>query len=817
MPALFFFHISFFLFSLIFISLLLLFWSSSLSTSLTACFFTVSLIFRDSVSLPLTPPYFLTVLFCHPSLFFSHSHRKTSGSDSPDSLLKKSLLPASSHYPTTSSTTTYSSLQTDSSPFSSENHHRRQQLMYNYNRGRSSKAASLISTQIELISRGPDGRFMLPPYDNDTLSFGSKENVRYDQKARRSVSLHSEREDRKQQPFVLSVEFPPCKLEDDSTSQMFDMDQVLPHHTPHVVDEKGSIDGFPDISSLCSNSTHTTMRHHNREVTPIFPVLPHIKSGFGQPSTTASSLVLQMEHEREKGNLSHCLKLAQEREQLEMELQKYMLQRNSLRDDKRQQVDIVRKEDRGEELLWEYKTRTLPCGYSQGIKESHFSSSNVHRESHPFVSQPTLIPSRNHLSTSSPSTPSCFKSGCHPSPSYFQSEEAGNFSKDRLSLPHLSSKHQGHERAKSPAGDHDHSKQSTIFNIKINDSCFEGRRQNHLSHGSFPSSSFQYSKYQERHQSNLDEEPDFSRFEMALHKSTGEDMSVEMSVDEPEVFMTQPKKPMLHHRIASHVKHGCSLTHKQQLEDTKRSTSFNCHSPASMDNINGVLHYLQPSEQEHWRAVRKGSNMWNPKQRSHSLDLRGLKKKNFLTPDAWVDSLNQENCSVASSCQPDSLFWIPQRSLNRKVSEHPGNPMPPNSALPHSPAVDHLSPVTRPQRPLSNPQVPCLYKPKGHMPFPTSAATNSETDYIDSFKEVSTYLPAENNDLETLEVEAGDELGGSYSSYASSGRGSMETANGRLSLCQLSPTLISPPETIEDTQGRSVDQCSTQVEPSQRY
>uniref|UniRef100_A0A087XXQ3 Immunoglobulin superfamily, member 9b n=1 Tax=Poecilia formosa TaxID=48698 RepID=A0A087XXQ3_POEFO len=52
-----------------------------------------------------------------------HSHSKTSGSSSPDSLLKKSLLPASSHYPTISSTT------------------------------------SSFSPSIELISRGPDGRF----------------------------------------------------------------------------------------------------------------------------------------------------------------------------------------------------------------------------------------------------------------------------------------------------------------------------------------------------------------------------------------------------------------------------------------------------------------------------------------------------------------------------------------------------------------------------------------------------------------------------------------------------------------------------------
>ncbi|KAM6903054.1 uncharacterized protein FYW49_016561 [Xenentodon cancila] len=758
-----------------------------------------------------------------PAIYKSSPSIKTSGSDSPDSLLKKSLLPASSLYPTTSSTTTSSSLHTDSSSFSTENHHRCQRLMSNSNKGHSTKMTSLISTPIELISRGPDGRFTLPPYDNDTLSVDSRKHVRYDQHARirRSVSLHSEREDRKQLPFVLSVDFPPSKLEEDSTSQMCDMDLFLPHPTPRVACETGSYDGVPDLSSLCSNSSLATVRHHNREMTPVFPVLPHIKSSLGQPSTTASNLVLQMEHERERGNLNRCLKLAQEREELEKELRRYTLERNSLREMKHEQLDMAQREETVEELVWECKSRTLPNGYRRGFKDGshlsprHFLSSSVHWEAHPFVSQPTLIPSRNHLNSSTLSTASCFKSDNPPSPTLFQCKEADNLSKESLTLSHLSSKCQGHERVKAVPNNCDNATQSTVSVIQMNDSHPDTKGQNHLSHGSLSTSSFQCSKYKDKCNFSLDDLQDSSRLEATFPKCPDEDLSVEMSVDEPnsEFFIMQPKKPMLHHRIASHIQHGCSLTYKRQLKDTKRSTSFNCHSVASVDNINRVQHYPQPCEQEHWRAVSQGSNIRNSKQQSQSLDLRRLKKSSFLTPDAWIDSLSQENCSVATSCHPHSLFWKPQSSL---ISKHPANRGTSNPATLHSsPDVHHLSPRSSP---LSNPDVPCHNEPKGHMP---SSASKKDKDYMNTFKEVSIWLPPDNNELASLEVEAGDyveasDVGGSYSSYASSGRGSMETANGRLSLCQLSPTLISSPETVVDAQTGSVDRHSNQENPSQR-
>ncbi|TMS08673.1 Protein turtle-like protein A [Larimichthys crocea] len=388
----------------------------------------------------------------HPPAIYKYSPSiRTSGTGSPDSVLKKSLLPASILYPTTSSTDTSSSSQTECSSFSTENHQRRKHILSNYSRGRLTRTTSSpISPPIELISRGPDGRFLIPPYDNDTLSLHSKKSIRYDQpaKIRRSLSLHSEREDRKE-AFVLSVDLPPCKpAEDNSRRQICDMAQRLPHRSPYILDQKASYDGFPDFSSMCSNSSLATIPNQKRE-TLTFPVLPHIRSSLGQPSTTASALVLQMEHERERGNLSHCLKLAQEREEIERELRKYTLERSSMREMRREHSGLEEREAGGGELLWEYKSSTLPHRYPQGKKESFdlspspFSLSSVHWEDRPFVSPSILIPAGTCVSASSPASPSCFKSfNHHPAPSFtkqtpLQPEEAGSFSKDRLTPPHL--------------------------------------------------------------------------------------------------------------------------------------------------------------------------------------------------------------------------------------------------------------------------------------------------------------------------------------------------------------------------------------------
>lgn len=688
------------------------------------------------------PLRFSPVTTTSPSLF--HSRRKTSGSSTPDSLLKKSLLPTSSIYPTTSSTN--SSLQTDCSSSNAENHHhQRKQLMSNYSR--LTKTTSLISPSIEMITRGPDGRFMLPSYVDDTLSVGSRKKDQHS-RVRRSVSLHLEREDKNELPYVLSVDFTPCKPKDESMSQLCDME----HCDTYVPDQKMTYD--PDLCSLYTNSSLTTVNLHNREITPVFPVLPHIRSGFGQPYTTASALVLQMEHERETGNLSRCLKLAQEREELERELQRCLLERkNSFRETK--------KEEDVEQFVWKNKSSTLPSKYRHGSKENSFSSSPVHWEAHPHDSHPNLIPSRNHLSSPPTSTPNYFdsyRSSPFTHQTFLQPDEADHYPR---TLPRPASKHLTCESLDTPPNGFKSSNHSKIVDVQTNCSS------NCLSHENSSSLSFHSNQYKERSKIDFGGTPDSPRVEVMFPRLDEKDVSIEMSVDEPEF---EASKPMLHHRIASHLHHGRPLTQRCWHEDIKRS-------PASVENMDWVHQSRRPSEPELWRAQSRGLKIRDHKQRSQSLDLRRQKQQGaFLTPDAWIDSLSQENCSVPSSCQPDASS--PRPAVQTTSSS--------------SPAVDHLSTRSCPQWLVPDPAALHHRKLLNNASL-SSGSANRPVVHQDA----SAYLPPINNNLE-VEAEGYEEVpesGGSYSSYASSGRGSMETNN-----CS--------PETVE---GNSTDEHGHQV------
>ncbi|XP_029024915.1 protein turtle homolog A isoform X2 [Betta splendens] len=744
---------------------------------------------------------------------------KTSGNSSPDSVLKNSLLPASSQYPTTSSTTTSSSLQSNHAPFSTDSHH--WQNPSSYSRGRLCRAASSpLSPAIELISRGPDGRFMLPPYDKDTLSVHSKKSLRYERPAdvRRSLSLYSEKHETKDPPFVLSVDFSSGQpAGPGSTSQMYDTAQHPQLNHPYMLDQKQSYDGFPDFSSMCSNNSLATLPHPKREVTPTFPVLPHIRSSLGQPSTTASSLVLQMEHERERGNLSRCLKLAQEREELEQELLRHALERGSMRRTNTEQLDLMRR-DGVYDFMWEFKSSTLPhrCPpsgrRSSAVAPSRFSSASVPWEDlsslpTPIAATPTRFSSSNHHLA--PST-------TRQTPRRFQN--VGSFSKDRLTLPHLSPMHQRHESVEAAPEGCDNSAQSTMLETQTNDSFSEARRQNHLGHGCLSALSLRSNKYTQRSNSTLDTVPDSSNAEVVFSCPPDEDECVEMSVDEPELEMCvmRPTKPMLHQRIASHVQRGCSLTGRRPCEEKRRSTTFNHCSPASVQDITRVPSSLHATEPEHRRC---GSKIWDSKQRSRSLDLRRRKESSFLSPDAWVDSLSQENCSVPSS-HPDDLFREPQGSSPGRISKSPAHAPSAAQAASHSPpTVDSPAPRSTSVGPNSNPEVPCHYQPVGEGVNKWPISYHQEaTKEAGGHSKAGRSAP---NDGDALEVEAqGSEdepgSGGSYSSYASSGRGSMEPSNGRLSVCPLSPTLSISPETVEESQGRREDKLSHPMEARQR-
>lgn len=659
-----------------------------------------------------------------PSVFKRSPSVRTSGSGSPDSVLKKSLLPSNNLYPTTSSN---SSCSTGCSTYSAQN--KRQSFSKNsLNR----TASSPVSHSIEMISRGPDGRFMLPDYD--AVSIDSK--GRFDFQERRSISLNSDCDDKKDPAYVLSVDLPPCKPAQSTPYS---------HVYPLVQVQKPTYEALPDFSSLCSNSSLATIPHPS----PSFPVLPHIRSGIGQSAATASTLVLQMEHEREKGNLSRCLKLAQEREELERELRKY-----------------TREDDLDEEeSVWQCRSSTLPHKGSSTHAPASFSSASLHWEAYRLGSlPPTPIPQMTRFGSVSPS---CFqKERLARTPR--SREEAERFGKDgRLTLPRLPSKR--HERAEAALGGFGNSADSAA-KMQSSDSCHETRRQNN---DRFSLLSLQSEKYPQRCHSVIGVLPVSS-------KVPNED--VEMSVDEPDLDrrLDPALKPMLHQRIASHVQNGRALSLKEQPHAVRRSKSLNSRSPVPRRPAS-------PSVSQRNNSARNVSNIRDSKRRSQSLDSRRRKESNFLTPDAWISSLSQENCASLAPPRPKSLVWETQSSRERAKS----------------PAVSHKNQEHFPHERLSN------HSPNGHHePRRDAAIAHHDYNYHEAMKAAGRYLEAikrpfleEDGILGDYEGEAGYggvPESGSYSSYASSGRGSMDPPNHRMSLSHMSPTPRGSPAMMEE-------------------
>lgn len=724
--------------------------------------------------------FFYIYIFTYLPLF--SSHRKTSGTGSPDSVLKKSLLPFSSHYPTTTSSTSSSSSQTDSFSLSTENHH--------WAKHPSTSKACLsrttsypISSSIELISRGPDGRFQ-----NDTM--GPRSQKVHGQLAGvwRAVSLHSERMENKEPPFVLSVDLPPCSLTEVVPSGQFcGTAQHLPCHEPYTVESEADTSRFPALSSVCSNSSLATFPTKDSKPTLTFPVLPHIRRGLGQPATNASALVLQMEHEREKGNLNHCLKLAQEREELERELQRYTLERRSTR---QQHSGSETQETGDSELLWEYKSRTLPHRYPQGQKQrSALSSSDV---STPPIGWESTAPDLTCANTSMTQ---------HERPAmssttglWLHCGEAGGGSADRWTLPRRSSKK--NKKVEAVPKGCNNSPQSAFSETQTDDSCSEKRSS--LSRGSMSTLSLHSNKRSER--ANL---APSSRVEALFPDATDEKVSVEMSVDEPELeeSMITPSRLMLHHRIASHLQHNHSPANGSWYEDMRSFASFN-QSDSAFGG--GSIRSTPPDSRLELSRVR-GSRIWNSALQSHSLDLRRHREEEFLNPDMWINSLSQENCSLLSSGCAGSSFVEKQALSSRTISKSPTD-FPSTSQPP--PSWYSLSPEESSEKlPLNNNMSVnsgSQIKECGLQGAFTERQGSSE------MTENASRCVHEDNHLDALEMEAGSfevvPHSGSYSSYASSGRGSMGPANGRLLVCHLPPSLTTSPETIEESQERSHDE-----------
>lgn len=662
-------------------------------------------------------------------------------------MLKKSLPTADALYPTTFSTGTTKSLS-----FSSHTDHyfvsgTTQQLKKNLPGHSNNLVSSLATSSIELISRGPDGHFMVPTVDSSAKivhDYQPRSNQTSSDQS--TASLHLDEEDGKPLPLVLSVDVPACPL-------------LRP---PIDYDLKG------DGVSTCSCGSWVTLSNCNQVMPFTFPVLPHIRSSVVQPSMTSSTLLLQMEHEREHGNLSYCLKLAQEREELEKELRKYTLERMSLAGG---EIQRQRSEASGYRFSGESRSNTLPPKHTLGSKAcvglppSPFSLSSVHWEADTHVSSPTLVPVLDGISAPVSRSPHCFMSGALPpassslNESLLQSEEMCG-----LTLPQLTSNFRQHEMAQAALRGHDQSPQS--HNSSITRLLFQADRCAERPHS--PAVSLL----------------DTSQDQFGVLGITVKNGCVEMSVDEPEleVSVTQPPpRPMLHQRIAALLERGHPHTRLERCGNIRRSVTISSHSPALP---------LSPQfrETQNMRDVRQS---WDMKHRSKSLDIRSRKKANFLTPGAWISSLSQENHYLLSSHYLEPSLLVPQA---------PGSTV---NTMPISPVAGHSCPRNSPE-------------------MHSDVFYHDDNEALaDGMKGVLMAGLPHNINQEVLEVEGGSsegvpDSGSSYSSYASSGRGSMEQAGGRLPLCRLSPVLSSPPATVDRGLG-TMDEHGLLIEPSLRY
>ncbi|CAB1318474.1 unnamed protein product [Coregonus sp. 'balchen'] len=878
---------------------------------------------------------------------------------SPDSVLKQKLLPPDCHphYPGSTSPSSCSSSQSDHSSFGrpsrSEYQDQRQHLLscppppphyapqHHHHLPRTGFSPT---SPLEFISRGPDGRFIVQPYDQASVPTShTMRSLRKDfpqsTGVQRSVSLRSEKSVRREPPFVLSVDLPPCGGTDaNPTTRVRAMAKHLSLHGRFYLDgEQDSCAGHPDESSLYSDSNSDMYPQPSLEESN--PGYPSLKRAV-QPAT-ASTLVLQMEHERETGNLSRCLKLAREREELERELRKYTLDSNATLDGKRGGPGSDEERWRGTEEcdpIWKPQDNTSPHSHPHhhshpqvnrgcsSMAKGPSSPSYIHWEASPLTSATSMVPAHQ--------TPSDRTATLHCDPPltqcpslspvtqhHFRSERAECQSK-RVSQQPLD-RQEGIEtaRVKTHTGLCDETHMST--ELKRGD--FESHEWNSKSNQCLFNVSVSHTS---KPDVSVNKVPGSWRVELArsqpceessLHTVVDLSDCVEISVDEPEDegSVDPPTNPIRQQRHAHQVNNESPLA----VKDHRGPRTTKDHRGHPLAHRNSPV---PREERERWHrrssrsrspvtiqpprpALRKAISLGGFQngdgrnhQRSRSLDSRRQSQGNFLMPDAWVDSLSQDNCSSPFSFRPDSVFWEPESTLAPETPIHTEAPLasqpplppppPPQDPRPPSRTPQHLCEAYRGDMHIPSIRKPVLERQQQLPPTPPSVPSSPSHPPHDPRKKASifpdayrwpityqealrsvqrmearknTSLPRDHREhprppdcrgrttapsllrgyswpaphhtpqppqeeekkQEEVVVEeekeekyGGHEVeigryhrgvpdsGGSYSSYASqsSGRGSLEPPNGRLSIC-LSPTLTSSPESTEEMQGNTVE------------
>lgn len=616
------------------------------------------------------------------------------------------------------------------------------------------------ASTVELIHRGPDGRFMLEPYEefSTSVSAPSKHEISRqgfsrsskqpgDATVRKSQSLNSYRNERRHPPFVLSVDMPYCGLDISPSGRA----KTLPSYGCYSVSLGQEISNRSSLASETSGSV----------LYPPSDSCPTLKRAGTR--STASTLVLQMEHEKEQGNLSRCLRLAQEREELERELRKYTLDRNfevkrggSLR------VECKREIEDNEETAWKRR----------GIGSLHVTQLSNRGQS---LSRNTIYP-RVRASSCIP-----WEAGYIMSPSNLVQEQ--NPHERTFECPkdsHLSLM-SSHRRSKSlERGEHQRScvkdqwrRRTMTEGAPVN---FDNKHLDPTSERSHYSVESSLKNPEAYSHSQLRIFPRMSHLRDAQQEGTAEKSRlqagsandyVEMCVDEPEIQaqapLTRPmsrpmdsQRPSLYQlQMETERQSGYKTIQRGLKRDLEKMSSGSSRTLPSK-------HQQKPAFQN---GLSGGSQDVNHHKSAPSLDDK-MYSEQFLPPDAWIDSLSMgPNSSLSPS---------PSGKENRTTQSQETKPCEPseiqlqdahhqqatNSASTADQDCQHHSPPSMPLEDSSWPPMHC-YSPEPEGSCRSYASQSSGRGSLDqpSSRQSLSFSPPLNSSLEIPEESDRDEAG----------------------------------------------------------
>uniref|UniRef100_A0A671QVE6 Protein turtle homolog A-like n=1 Tax=Sinocyclocheilus anshuiensis TaxID=1608454 RepID=A0A671QVE6_9TELE len=597
-------------------------------------------------------------------------HKRNRRRSSPDNTLNQRLLPARP-LSYTSSSSNHSSLEKSSH---SDFHAQQQHLLPQANppshhslpESHLQWASLAPVSSVEFIH--PDGRFIVDPCEDTNIvssqikrnpsqnshqSSDGNRNFRF----QKSQSLRSYRDERKKPPFVLSVDLPPFGSDIPSSSRTRAMAKHLSlngHYMP--IQEQEVLDG-PDQTSLLSVSSGSFL-------------YPHSESTLGRQSlkqgtkhSTASTLVFQMEHEREQGNLSRCLTLAHEREELERELRKYTVDQTPY---SHEQTD----DESGQN--WKIRETSTPQGNYQAIRQSLLyedasmlkgrAASCIPWEERHRISSASLVP----LHTSHGKDTKC------------RQNQQGYYSIQRSNYQRSRSLDRG-EHQKSQTWDRRRSRtpvesslgcvmdEHLIYKLEKTqtDVGHRGQRTSSRSQHYFGPCMYSSSDDQQRR-----------TIERSTRHTNPTSVYSEMSVDGPDLESQSPYSTSM-----------LGTDHSYETLDYDRPRLSDLENDRSVESGNTTLRKQEKLNNWSSKTVSQinvsgtmprktkslGSNNWNQYKSTQSLDSK-LYKDHFLTPDAWIDSLTLGRDSTMSpfACRPNSVADNQSQEGEREEEDEDG-------------------------------------------------------------------------------------------------------------------------------------------------